>query len=87
MPTNSIKQKLDDLAIAEGMDLIFIDGHDDAIVGLGRQFNKNAIIYDKNKIIHKLCEDMTEEEAYEWYEFNIAGAYMGESTPIFLEDV
>lgn len=87
MPTESVKQKLEDLAVADGIDLIFLEGHDDAILGLGRQFNKNAVVYNKNKVIQNLCKDMTEEEAQEWFEFNIVGAYVGESTPIFLEDV
>jgi ABC-type uncharacterized transport system ATPase subunit len=86
-PIESVKERLSDLAVAEGIDLIFLEGHDDAIIGLGRQFNKNAVIYDKNKIIKNLCKDMSEEEAEEWFEFNIVGSYVGESTPIFLEDV
>lgn len=86
MHTESKKQRLDDLAITEGIDLIFLEGHDDAIVGLGRQFNKNAVVYNKSKIIENLCKDMSEEEAEEWFEFNIVGSYVGESTPIFLED-
>jgi hypothetical protein len=29
-------------------------------------------------------DGMTEEEAIEWYEFNILGAYMGPHTPVFV---
>lgn len=29
---------------------------------------------------------MTEEEAIEYFEYNILGSYMGENTPVFLED-
>lgn len=29
-------------------------------------------------------DGMTEEEAQEWYEFNILGAYCGEGMPVFL---
>ena len=31
-------------------------------------------------------QGMTTEEAIEFYEYNIVGAYMGEATPIFLEN-
>lgn len=30
--------------------------------------------------------EMTEEEAIEFYEFNIQGAYMGDKTPILITD-
>jgi hypothetical protein len=30
-------------------------------------------------------KDMSEEEAWEYFDFNIAGAYVGEHTPFFLE--
>ena len=81
-----LRKELSNIAEINGIDIMFIDGHDNAIVGLGRQFNKNAVIYSKNQIIKNLCSEMTEEEAEEFYEFNIAGAYVGESTPIVLED-
>jgi hypothetical protein len=29
-------------------------------------------------------DGMTEEEAYEFVDFNIAGAYMGEETPVIV---
>jgi hypothetical protein len=41
-----------------------------------------------SKIIEILMEDgMDEEEAYEYYEYNILGAYMGETTPMFLDPI
>jgi len=35
-------------------------------------------------IISKLCKDMSSEEAYEYFDFNIIGGYFGEQNPIFL---
>jgi len=60
---------------------------DEAIIGLARRCGLEAMCYDKNKIIELLCvrEGMTYEEALEHFEYNIAGAYVGEYTPIFLE--
>jgi hypothetical protein len=71
------------------------DGFDEAIIGIGRQFNKNLVIYDEDKCIQILMErdGMTDEEAIEFFEFNVVGAYVGEYTPIYvrlgttLEDV
>ena len=67
------------------IEVLFCDGYDEAIVGLGRCFNKFKIVYDKNKIIKILMNSMSEDEAEEFFEFNIVGAYVGEATPIFIE--
>jgi hypothetical protein len=62
------------------------DGFDEAIIGIGRQFNKNLVIYDEDKCIQILMErdGMTDEEAIEFFEFNVVGAYVGEYTPIYV---
>jgi hypothetical protein len=65
------------------IEVLFCDGYDDAIIGLGQSFNTYKVIYDRNKILATLEKEMTEEEAVEFFEFNIIGAYVGESTPIF----
>ena len=63
-----------------------VDGFDEAIMGTaGRCGMVNVLVYDENKIISILQErdGMDEDEAIEYYEFNIKGAYMGEMTPLF----
>ena len=67
-------------------DTLVADGFDEAIIGIGRQFNKNLVIYDEDKCIEILMErdGMSEEEAIEFFEFNVVGAYVGEYTPIYL---
>ena len=65
------------------------DGFDGAIIGVGRQFDKpDRLIYDYDKClgILMLAQDFTEEEAVEWMEYNVVGAYVGEGTPIFKID-
>ena len=44
------------------------------------------VVYSVEKIVDILSEDMTREEAVEYYEFNILGAYMGEMTPIYVSE-
>lgn len=71
--------------IAEGA--IILDGFDDCIIGLTEEFGNNIrILYSTQKIIDKLLIDseMTEEDAWEYYSFNIVGGYYGEQNPIFL---
>ncbi len=63
---------------------LIIDGHDNAIIGVDETTMK--LCYSVNKIIENLMENMEEDEAVEYYDFNIAGAYMGEKTPILVSD-
>ena len=66
--------------------LLKADGYDKAIVGIGFKFNTPSLVYDKRKVLLALAQGgMTEEEAEEFFDFNIQGAYMGEHTPIFVE--
>jgi hypothetical protein len=69
--------------------VIRLDGFDDCIVGTTDSWNGTErvwrLVYDANLILQKLGkEGMDEEEAFEYYEFNIAGLYAGEGTPIFV---
>lgn len=67
-------------------ELIVYDGLDDALIGLGQQFNTTALVYDIKKVIEIFVEDgMSEEDAVEHFNFNVVGAWTGEHTPIFLE--
>jgi uncharacterized protein YjaZ len=61
-------------------------GYDKCIIGY--EFKDNIrLIYSVKRIINQLIEEgLTEEEAYEHYEFNIVGAWVGEKTPIFCYD-
>ena len=69
--------------LAEGA--ILLDGFNDCIVGITEEFgNEPRILYSRDKMITKLMEDMSEEDAYEYYSFNILGGYFGERNPIFL---
>lgn len=65
-------------------ELLFADGYDDAILGVGLRFGLPVVIYSYEKVIEILGEDMSHEEAVEWFDFNIAGAYVGDTTPVFM---
>lgn len=66
-----------------------IDGYDDCVVGIVTRFGQEPILcYNYDKILTKLMEDgMDEEEAIEYFEYNIIGAYMGELTPCFIDEL
>ena len=53
---------------------------------IGQDDASLRIVYSANKIIEILSEEMTAEEAEEFYEYNILGAYMGDMTPIYVSE-
>jgi uncharacterized UPF0160 family protein len=61
-----------------------MDGHDNAVIGV--DLKSMRLIYSVSTIIKNLMNDMSEEDAVEFYEFNIACAYIGDLTPILCED-
>ena len=64
-------------------DLLFADGYDDCISSLTFRDGVFVVIYSADAVVAKLAQDMSEEEAHEFFEFNIEGAYVGKRTPIF----
>ena len=67
-------------------DIYKADGFDDAIIGV--DYNTGRIAYSISKCITILMidEQMTELDATEWFYFNVAGAYVGEGTPVWIDD-
>jgi len=64
-----------------------MDGYDDCIVGIVEGFGSTRLLcYDRGKVLERLMADgMDYEEAQEYYEFNMLGAFMGEGTPCFID--
>lgn len=62
------------------------EGFEDAIVGIGIQFNREITIYDYEKCVVILMErdGMTRDEADEYMEFNCLNAWIGDFTPVFM---
>lgn len=60
------------------------DGFDEAIIGIDDSTMR--LIYSVSKCIEILERTMDEEEAVEYFDFNVKGAYMGEKTPIWCVD-
>jgi hypothetical protein len=66
-----------------------IDGHDNAVVGVSftwrNQRQVQVLVYDAEIIRDNLVkEGMTPDEAREYIEYNIEGAYVGEDTPVLV---
>ena len=64
------------------------DGFDNAIMGYGTQFNCDVVIYNYYKCIEILMDrdNLTYEQAVEYMEYNVCGAWVGNNTPVFMRD-
>ena len=65
------------------------DGLEDAFIGVSYPWQTNqkpVAVYSYDKVIEILMkrDGMTYEEAEEFFDFNIGGAYVGEQTPIYV---
>jgi hypothetical protein len=78
------KEMIDPHSYPEVEGAIVFDHCDSAIIGYGSQHGHDAvIIYDYELLVAQFIEDgMTEEESMEYVDFNIAGAWLGDRTPI-----
>ena len=66
--------------------MIYADGFDDAIIGVDTEYQR--IVYSKAKMIDILCKDgMNVMDTIEWLEYNTWSAYVGEFTPIFVDEL
>ncbi len=75
-----------------GEELLFMDQEyfDEAIIGVATNaLGMMAVAYSEPRIIEILIKHdrMTPDEAMEHYQFNILGAYVGENTPVFIDDL
>jgi len=66
------------------------DGFDEAKIGIASVWNGNerveVLVYDGEKMAQQLIirDGMTEDEAFEYIDFNIEGAYIGKDTPVIV---
>jgi hypothetical protein len=66
------------------------DGLENAIIGVGGRINMpEVLIYSYNKCVEIFMkrDGMTHEEAVEWMDYNVVGAWVGETTPIFVHEI
>ena len=66
--------------------LLLATGYDDCLLGIAERCGQpNVAAYDAQKIARSLMrQGMSEEEAWEFFYFNISGGYVGELTPVFI---
>jgi hypothetical protein len=84
---NHLRQRCLDSLGDESM--LFADGLDAAIIGFAWRDGVVIVVYDAQTIIDILCrrDGMEQEEAWEFFDYNIQGAWKGAMTPIYLKRV
>lgn len=63
------------------------DGFDEAIIGVATDFSEPRLVYSVSKCLDILKRDMSEEDAMEYFTYNVSGAYVGEQTPVWCWDL
>ena len=71
--------------LGEDETVLKADGFENAFLGIGRKFGQPHAVYDRKMCIDILMENMSEEDAEEYFQYNVEGAWVGDQTPIFLE--
>lgn len=71
--------------------MLLIDGFDGAFIGASliwrdHQRVRVAVYSGDEMVLHLMKGGMTDEEAVEYIEFNVEGAYMGIDTPVVVWD-
>lgn len=66
--------------------MVYPTGFEDCIVGVGERYGGPPVaVLDLEKMLAKMEKGgMTREEAIEYFEYNILGAYVGEQTPVYM---
>ena len=94
------REEVEELLVESNPEALFIDGFDDAILGIAERHDLGPIVaYDEAKIIEILTNQMEPdlddldgrdeievklEMALDYYGYNVKSAWMGESTPIII---
>lgn len=64
--------------------VMLLDGFDEAFVGLTSDENPTRAVYSMDRIVKILEREMSNEDAWEYFSFNIESSYVGEHTPTFI---
>lgn len=85
---SEIRERIEERLKEENPKALFADGFDDCIIGICRRHGQEALVaYDRESCIKTLMDrdGMEREEADEFFEFNVAGSWVGEGTPVFVD--
>jgi len=68
--------------------MMFMDGLDSAIIGVAQVHGNPVVAYSTEKILEELIlQGMGFDEAKEFISFSIMGDFVGEFTPLVIDDL
>jgi len=88
MSNHDMRDQIECLYSEEFPKMLFMDGLDSAIIGVAIVNGNPLVAYSTEKILDNLVDQgMGFDEAREFMMFNILGAFMGEFTPLVIDDL
>mgnify|MGYP000674488960 FL=1 len=82
--TMNKKETMKELIAEANPEAMLADGFDDALIGYTDGSNVIAV-YDRDRCVSILNQDMPLEDAEDYFYYNVIGSYVGEYTPIFIK--
>ena len=69
-------------------DSMLANGYNSAIIGVAGGFDSGRVVYSVKKMVEVCMKELSvdADEAIEWLEYNTFGAFIGEYTPIYVDD-
>lgn len=68
------------------LELLKVDGFDDAVVGV--ELSTERVVYDADLMTDILMQEGMEEiDAIDYLHYNVFNAYVGEKTPIYINQI
>lgn len=84
------RQELNEYLEDIGESVLLADGFDEAFIGVSQRINEPLLaVYSYEKMIDVLIErdGLDCDEAMEYLDFNVVGAWVGEKTPIIVNTI
>ena len=88
MPVESPQDRLAEIIQEQNPEALTADGLDDAILGIAYRAGAAPLVaYSTSQCIQILMDrdGMSHDEASEFFEFNVLGAFVGPGTPVFVQ--
>jgi hypothetical protein len=81
------RQDIHDALESRGESVLLCDGFDEAFIGLSQRINEPLLaVYSYEKMVQVLMkrDGMGHDDAVDYLDFNVLGAWVGEQTPIIV---
>lgn len=78
------RDEIDKWAEDRDITILLADGLEGAFLGVDETGEAPRAVYSIEECIRILSKDMSREDAEEYFDYNVSGAYVGEQTPLFI---